>query len=31
MAGTDRSHEIAADIGPQLRRMQGKLDNFEGR
>lgn len=23
-------HEIAADIGPQLRRMQGKLDNLEG-
>ena len=22
-------HEIAADIGPQLRRMQGKLDNLE--
>jgi hypothetical protein len=22
-------HEIAADIGPQLRRMNGKLDNLE--
>ena len=22
-------HEIAADIGPQLRHMQGKLDNLE--
>jgi hypothetical protein len=22
-------HEIAADIGPQLRRMHGKLDNLE--
>ena len=22
-------HEIAADIGPELRRMQGKLDNLE--
>ena len=22
-------HEIAADIGPQLRRMQGQLDNLE--
>jgi len=22
-------HEIAADIGSQLRRMQGKLDNLE--
>jgi hypothetical protein len=22
-------HEIAADISPQLRRMQGKLDNLE--
>jgi hypothetical protein len=24
-----RSPEIAADIGPQLPRMQGKLDNLE--
>lgn len=22
-------HEIAADIGPQLRRMEGNLDNLE--
>ena len=22
-------HEIAADIGPQLRRMHGQLDNLE--
>ena len=22
-------HEIAADIGSQLRRMQGKLDNLQ--